>query len=65
MKHEIPELKGIKELPITFELLHKVPLGSTPPKDLFFNVNLYQGLALAEKYYKPCSKIIDWRLMNE
>ena len=62
---QIPELEDIKGLPVTFRLLTKVPLDNTPKKNLFFYVAAYQGMALAEAYEKPYSKMIDWRLWHE
>ncbi|AYQ34385.1 hypothetical protein [Runella sp. SP2] len=56
---EIPELKGVKGLPVTFKLLTKVAVNETPKKNLFFYVTAYQGMALAEAFEKPYSKIIN------
>lgn len=64
-KGEIPELKDVKGLPITFKLLNKVAVDAAPKKNLFFYVSVYQGMALAEAYTKPYSKIIDWHKFNE
>lgn len=61
---EIPELKGAKGLPVTFQLLSKKAVSDEQEKNLFFFVGAYQGLALAEAYHKPYSKIINWNLLN-
>ena len=58
---EIPELKGVKGLPVTFKLLTKVSVSETPKKNLFFYVSAYQGMALAEAFEKPYSNIINWQ----
>ncbi|WP_028523903.1 hypothetical protein [Runella limosa] len=58
---EIPELKGVNGLPVTFKLLTKVAVNETPKKNLFFYVAAYQGMALAEAFEKPYSKIINWQ----
>jgi hypothetical protein len=62
---KIPELKGVKGLPVTFKLLTKVAVKDTPKKNLFFFVSAYQGMALAEAFPKPYSKTIDWQKFNE
>ncbi len=61
---EIPQLKDVKGLPVTFKLLTKVAVDVAPKKNLFFYVSAYQGMALAEVYTKPYSKIIDWHKFN-
>lgn len=62
---EIPELKGVKGLPVTFQLLSKKVVSEQPEKNLFFYVASYQGLALAEPFYKSYSKTINWEQLNE
>lgn len=57
---EIPEFKDIKHLPISFKLLTAVSQSKEKKKNLFFHVDLYQGVALAEQFSKPYSKSINW-----
>jgi hypothetical protein len=61
---EIPEFKEIKGLPVSFKLLTAIPQSKEKKKDLFFQVDLYQGLALAEQFSKPYSKSIKWSVFT-
>jgi hypothetical protein len=61
---EIPELKHIKGLPVSFKLLTAVPLGEEKTKNLFFSVKLYHGMAKAEIFYKNYSKTINWKAFS-
>jgi hypothetical protein len=61
---EIPELKHIKGLPVSFKLLTATPLGEEKPKNLFFSVKLYQGMAKTEIFYKNYSKAINWKAFS-
>ena len=61
---EIPALKEMRGLPVTFKLLSQKIVDEQPRKNLFFYVEVYQGMALAEAYQKPYSKTIDWKKFN-
>ena len=64
-KSKIEELNGILGLPVTFNLLTKVELNKQKEKHLFVSISIYNGVALAEAFTKPCSKIINWKLIHE
>jgi hypothetical protein len=64
-KEKIVDFKNNKNLPITFNLLTQVPLTKQKRRNLFFAVDAYQGLTLAEPFTKPYSKIINWESLNE
>ena len=61
---EIPFLKNVKGLPLSFKLLTAVQLGEEKPKNLFFSVKLYQGMAKTEIFYKNYSKTVNWNAFS-
>lgn len=49
-------------LPVSFKVLTAIPMESINKKNRFFHSDYFQGFSIAEKFYKPISKTVNWAL---